>query len=445
MPLLRKPLAMAGTALGLAVLLLAASLVGSRPGGTTQGTVAPQLAGGATAPFALDTASASTLAATVTALQEHLRAQPKDSQSWATLGLAYVEQARLSTDPAFYPKAEGALNRSLALEPDNNDAALLGLSALAAGRHEFAAAESYARRALAVNPDSAAGYGALSDALTELGQYREALTAARTMERLRPGLPSLARLSYQAELRGDLAEARRLFTDALPQASDPADVAFVQHQLGDLAWTAGSLRSAEAHYRAALQAEPGHVAALFGRSRVAYARGDSATALELAATVAQRRPTLEYVVWYGELLESAGRTREARDQYGLARIAVEVQRAAGVTVDLEVALYEADHGDAMRALAAAEAAYRNRPSVFSADAYAWVLHVNGMDRLALEYANRAARLGTESSSFAFHRGLIERSLGMDVAARRDLRHALGLNPHFSPLLAPRAERALASL
>lgn len=436
---------MASTALGLAVLLLAAALVGGVPGGRTQGTVVPQLAGGATAPFAVDPASAATLSATVNALQEHLRAQPNDARSWATLGLAYVEQARLSSDPAFYPRAEGALDQSLSLQPDDNDAALLGLSALASGRHDFAAAESYARQALEVNPDSAAGYGALSDALTELGQYAEALTAARTMERLRPGLPGLARLSYQAELRGDLAGARRLFINALPQAQDPADVAFVRHQLGDLAWAAGSLDTAEQHYRAALRAESGHVGALFGRSRVAFGRGDTASALELAGTVAQRRPSLEYVVWYGELLESAGRNAEAADQYGLARLAVDVQRAAGVAVDLEVALYEADHGDPMRALTAAEAAYTQRPSVFAADAYAWALHVSGMDRRALRYADEAGRLGTDSSLVAFHRGMIERSLGMDVAARRDLRRALRLNPHFSPLLAPLAKRALASM
>jgi len=445
MPILRKPVAMAGTALGLALLLLTAALVGGVPGGTRQGTVAPRLAGGATAPFTIGLASAASLSATVNTLQEHLRAQPKDARSWAALGLAYVEQARLSSDPAFYPKAAGALDRSLVLEPRDNDSALLGLSALASGRHDFIAAESYARRALEVNPDSAAGYGALSDALTELGKYSQALRAARTMDRLRPGLPSLARLSYQAELRGDLAGARRLFAVALNQATDPADLAFVRQQLGDLAWAAGSLRVAEDHYRAALRAEPGHVGALFGRSRVAFGRGDIATALELAGTVAQRRPTLEHVVWYGELLESMGRSAAAADQYGLARIAVEVQRAAGVAVDLEVSLYESDHGDPMRALAAAEAAYAHRPSVFAADAYAWALHVSGMDRRALRYADEASRLGTASALFAVHRGMIERSLGMDRAARRDLRRGLRLNPHFSPLLAPLAERALASM
>lgn len=446
MPILRKPLATAGTATGLAVLLFAAALItGGTPGGTSQRTVAPPPTGGATAPFALAPASAGSLAAAVTALQEHLRAQPKDARSWAALGLAYVEQARLSGDPAYYPKAEGALGESLALEPENNDAALLGMSALASGRHEFSAAEDWAGRALAINPDSAAGYGELSDALTELGRYDEALAAARTMDGLRPGLPSMARLSYQAELRGDVEEARRLFAAALPQAQQPADLALVRFQLGELAFSAGRLDQADEHYTAALLAEPGQVAALAGQARVAAGRGDTTRALELAGTVAARRATLEYVVWYGELLESLGRADEATNQYGLARIAVDVQRAAGVATDLELALYEADHGDPARALEAARTAYAERPGIFAADAYAWALHVSGRDAQALPYAVEATRLGTASALLAYHKGMIEKALGNEAAARRDLTRALRLNPYFSPVHAPRAERALASL
>ncbi|MYW43165.1 hypothetical protein GT346_07380, partial [Streptomyces sp. SID161] len=62
------------------------------------------------------------LDASITALQAHLRSQPKDSGGWATLGLAYVEQARTKGDPARYPQADRALRRSLSLAPDNDQA-----------------------------------------------------------------------------------------------------------------------------------------------------------------------------------------------------------------------------------------------------------------------------------------------------------------------------------
>src|SRR5690349_11869178 len=56
------------------------------------------------------------LGASLVALQTRLREQPNDSGAWASLGLAYVEQAKATVDPSYYPKADGALRRSLKLD-----------------------------------------------------------------------------------------------------------------------------------------------------------------------------------------------------------------------------------------------------------------------------------------------------------------------------------------
>src|SRR4051812_8635749 len=53
----------------------------------------------------------------IASLQARLKAVPTDASSWATLGLAYVQEARVTADPSYYPKAEGALRRSLRLQP----------------------------------------------------------------------------------------------------------------------------------------------------------------------------------------------------------------------------------------------------------------------------------------------------------------------------------------
>jgi len=47
--------------------------------------------------------------------------------------------------------------------------------------------------------------------------------------------------------------------------------------------------------------------------------------------------------------------------------------------------------------------------------------------------------------FAYHRGMIEKSLGMKSAAVASLLRALRINPYFSTLLAPKARAALAQL
>ena len=83
---------------------------------------------------------------TIEDLQSRLRALPTDWQAFASLGLAYVQQARVTADPSYYPKAHGVLRRSLGLERDDNFAAMVGMAALAAARHDFAGALRWGER-----------------------------------------------------------------------------------------------------------------------------------------------------------------------------------------------------------------------------------------------------------------------------------------------------------
>ena len=119
--------------------------------------------------------------------------------------------------------------------------------------------------------------------------------------------------------------------------------------------------------------------------------------------------------------------------------------ANGVNTDLEIAIYDADHGDPARALEAARDEWARRRSVHVADALAWALYVNGRPEEAARYAGRALSLGTRNATFLFHAGMIERALGDDARALELLREALAVNPHFSILHAPTAERVVARL
>ena len=68
-----------------------------------------------------------------------------------------------------------------------------------------------------------------------------------------------------------------------------------------------------------------------------------------------------------------------------------------------------------------------------------------MVREALRYAKFAGKLGYRNALLSFHRGMIEKALGLTAAARRDLGAAVSINPHFSILYAPVAAQALAQL
>ena len=115
------------------------------------------------------------LAQLIAGLQARARALPKDWDVLASLGLAYVQQARVTADPTYYPKAEAVLTRSLQLNDVANFHALVGMAALGAARHDFAGALAWGRRAEAVNPDNGNVYDVIGDALIELGRYPEAI------------------------------------------------------------------------------------------------------------------------------------------------------------------------------------------------------------------------------------------------------------------------------
>src|SRR4051794_7505696 len=83
------------------------------PGGSA-GTAAMQPLPGLSRSTAITNAS-NVLATSIEATQAQLRDEPGNWLAWATLGAAYVQQGRATADPTYYPKAQQALQRSLAL------------------------------------------------------------------------------------------------------------------------------------------------------------------------------------------------------------------------------------------------------------------------------------------------------------------------------------------
>jgi tetratricopeptide (TPR) repeat protein len=434
----KRTVGLAMVMVGLAGVLFVGGALG-RVGGSGSGSDA------GTDAAALATAGPRADGGSVSALQARVQRVPDDDRAWASLGLAYVAQARITGDPSYYPKADGVLTRSLAINEDDNDVAAAGMAALAAARHDFAAAADWARRGLAVNPSSALLYGALNDAETQLGRYPEAFDAAQRMIDLRPDTASLARASYTWELRGDLAQATELMQRALTDAANDGDRAFARYYLGELAFNGGDPQAALVQYQAGLAADASYVPLLEGRAKAEAALGQFDAAVADYTEVVARVPQPAYLIAFGELLESLGRNAEAQDQYRTLEATSTLLKANGVALDVEPALFGADHGDPVTALQAAESGIANRQFLDMADAYGWALHVNGRDAEALDWSTRSLALGTRSALFRYHAGMIRLALGDTAGARDELSTALSINPHFSPLAAPLARAALGRL
>jgi tetratricopeptide (TPR) repeat protein len=428
----------------LAAVFLVVGIFGPAGGGSSKpvsnkaaGPVSP---GSATLPSAVDP-----VAKDIGTQQTRLKTVPGDWTAWAGLAADYVQEARITADPTYYPKADGAVAKSFQIQPHDNFLALTVKATIAAARHDFTGALALADQSLAIDSYSAVTYGVRGDALDELGRYPEALAAFEKMDHLRPTLASYSRLSYAYELRGNLPVARRDLQLALGISASPSDSAYAAYYLGELAWGSGDLSAAERYYRQGVSLDPDYVPPLEGVAKVEAARGQTAAAIRDYGQVVDRLPQPAYVIEFGDYLASIGRTKQAQQEYGLVLTEEKLFQSQGVNVDLELSLFQADHGDPKGALASASAEYGRRHSTLVEDAYGWALHVNGNDRDALAHANAALAIGTRSALFYYHRGTIEAALGLKALARKDLQEALTLNPNFSPLQAPHTRAALEKL
>jgi len=290
-------------------------------------------------------------------------------------------------------------------------------------------------------------YGMIADAQTELGMYDEAVATLQTMIDMRPDLSSFSRISYARELHGDMDGAVEMMQAAV-QAGGPAteNSAWVRVQLGNLFFNKGDLAAAERQYNGTLEILPDYVYAQAGLAHVRAAQGKNDEAISLYQQAIARMPLPEFVIGLGELYQASGKPADAAKQYDLVRAMQQLFKSNGVDTDLELALSDADHGaDAGATVALARAAYARRPSIKAADTLAWALFKAGNLPEARRYADEALRLKTQDASMLFHAGMIAQAQGDTAAARERLDAALALNPHFSPLFAPQARQAPATL
>ncbi|HEY1359274.1 MAG TPA: tetratricopeptide repeat protein [Thermoleophilaceae bacterium] len=380
-------------------------------------------------------------AAYVRRLEGRVERRPDDASALVLLGLAYQQRARETGDPRFFSLSDRALRRGEA-SPATAGLAKTGLAALSVSRHRFAAALPLARAALHADPSNGTAYGALGDALLNLGQYRKAFAAYDKMAELSPSVGSYGRVANAREVTGRpraAMEPLRLALTLDVPIREYRAAAFVQ--LGNIAFNMGRLGQAQRDYAKATAALPGYVQAQAGLAHVAAERGDYGTGAALFARVVDRLPLPQYVIWQGDTLRAAGREREARRAYALVRATERIQAANGVRTELQTAIFDLDHGHGIRdALGRAREAYRLAPSIDAADGLAWALERNGRCGDALAYSRRALRLGTRDALKFFHRGMIERCLGRRDEARSWFQRALSTNPYFSLLWVPVARR-----
>jgi len=388
-----------------------------------------------------DAANLSPAERSIAEARKQVEKKPGLYSGYNQLAIALSRRARETSDVTFYAQAEDALQKSLSLAPANVDAEKIHVWLLL-GRHEFAAALEAATALNQKIPDDVLVYGFLTDANAELGRYDAAEKSAQWMLNLRPGnLPGLTRAAYLRELFGDVEGAYELMEMAY-QATPPTeneDGAWILTQMGHLRLVSGNLADAENILQQALVKFPGYHYALGNLAKVRLAQKRYAEAVELLQRRYNAASHAENLYDLAEALELDGRHDDAGKAFAEFETKSLAESVRADNSTRELVFYYADHAHRPKsALVFAEQEYARKHDVYTLDAYAWALHVNGLDAAAKQQIETALAVGIRDARIFRHASEISLALGDRAGAQHYLQASVSLT-------APGSEEARASL
>jgi len=362
--------------------------------------------------------------------QKLIDKNPKDYEAYNALALALSRRARETSDVVFYAKAEEALQKSFSISTANFDGERIHVWLLL-GKHEFAAVLEAARKLNQRMPDDVMVYGFLTDANVELGNYKDAETAAQWMLDLKPGnMPGLTRAAYLRELFGDIdgsIELMNMAYDSTPP-TEVEDGAWVLNQMADLKLATGNIQDAESLSQKALAMFPGYHYALGNLAKVRIQQKRYTEAVDLLKQRYQSAPHAENLFELAQALQLAGQTEEAERAFAEfeRKSLLETHRADNS--NHELIFYYADYAkQPLRALEVAQREYARRHDVFTLDCYAWALHLNGRNQEARQQIIIALEVGIRDARMLRHAGEITLAMGDRVAAEGYLRQSAELH------------------
>src|SRR5580704_13544003 len=355
---------------------------------------------------------------------------PNDFEAYNSLALAFSRRARETSNVAFYREGEEALQKSFAISPDNFDGQRIRVWLLL-GKHEFAAALEAAKELNKKMPDDVMVYGFLTDANVELGNYKEAETAAQWMLDLRPGnLPGLTRAAYLRELFGDIEGALDLMNMALQSTppSEVEDAAWIVTQMAHLELARGNTAQAEKHLQQAVSLFPGYHYALGNLAKVRIQQKRYDEAIHLLEQRYQAAPHAENLYDLAEALRLAGRNDDAKKAFAEFERKSLLETNRGDNSNRELIFYYADYAhEPVKALEVASREFARRRDVYTLDSYAWALHVNGRDQEASKQIEAALAVGIRDAKLVRHASEIALKTVDRAAAHKYLQQAVLLN------------------
>lgn len=298
-------------------------------------------------------------------LRRELAQRPGDPAAAVALAQAYLELARTQGDARYAGRALGALQAWESGTPAQTPPAVLVMRAtIAQFMHDFDAAETTLKTALARQPGDAQAWITLATVLRVRGRYVESDAACRALGRHAAAAYAVACLAENAGLRGDVAAAREalqglLAAPELQGRSQAATRRWLLTSLAQVEELAGRPAAAEVAYRQALAAQrDGYVLLAYSDFLLLHER--PAEVLPLLAAEPRSDAVLLRLAIAGRRMRTPGMevptpgTQRDADEL-LARLEAAALRPGSATVHArEGAMFALDvQGDAPRALALA--------------------------------------------------------------------------------------------
>jgi len=355
---------------------------------------------------------------------------PKDFEAYNALALALSRRARETSDVKFYAQAEETLQKSFEVSPDNFDGQRIHIWLLL-GKHEFAAALDAAKKLNQRMPDDVMLYGFLTDANVELGNYKDAETAAQWMLDLKPGnTPGLTRAAYLRELYGDIEGSLELMNMAY-QSTPPNEVedgAWIVTQMAHLNLAIGKIDEAEKLSQQALVMFPGYHYALGNLAKVRIQQKRYNDAVELLKQRYDAAPHAENLFDLAQALQLAGKADEANLAFAQFEQKSLLETGRGDNSNHELIFYYVDYAkQPEKALEVAQREIARRHDVFTLDSYAWALYANGQYAEARKQIDTALAVGVRDAKIFRHAGEIALKSGDRAVAEHFLRESSELN------------------
>ena len=339
-------------------------------------------------------------------------------------------------------KAHDAYRRALELDPQSAQATT-GLGTLALAKHDFAGGLRYGEQALRTR----ARIGpSLRRDRRRPGRARPLRAAARARSTgwsrsSRTSPPTRASPTSASFTATWTARSRRCGARCPPEAARPRTSPTSRRCSATSSSRPATSRVPSEAYRTALARVPEYLPAQAGLATVQAAQGDLDGAIAATRAVVRTSAVHEYHLLLLEAKLAAGRYDAARcGDRGDPREPGDRAQRNGVNTDAELAIFEADHGSAARAVELGRSAVRKAPSVSSADAYSWAL-TSGRPRRrqALHWAKQALRTGWRDPLVRYHAGMAAKLAG-ERHARAPVAHP-GARAEPAVLAAARPARA----